>query len=556
MTEANDRGLLRQIFTSRLFHDLLIVCAVFAPIRFVLFPNVFLPATFKLPEQAYLSSVVALETVTHPNAIWWFVVSAAFVALHFVRHPKNPFHGQLRWGTTEAPGIRVAVLGLALPVAWKLMTFDVNLYFDRVYALDRVIIAALFVGMWRTPLAIPWFIGLAAAFMSQFHYPDVFHFTWADKAVLFYGLLLVWVAFIVSKVRALDRAVVPALLIAMFGSFYLYPGIAKVSLTNTVWEWFLINPVHDLFVGAWLNGWWAMLDYDAIHGPYHLLRSMNLMSTGFTMLFEFGIVVLLLHRRLTLLFLWAAVLFHTSVLLASGILFWEWWSPELAMLYLMYTHWKDPAVAHIYQSPVRWMSPLLIIFALPVFWPYALGWLDSPYNLVYDLDVQEEGSEEWIRLNRGDMDPYNLPFTQNRFDFLIDGKVIKAGSYGAITDPDLQIELIAATDPERVRALVQEYGEVRTDLEDREKFSRFLQRYFVHENARENHTNVVPGFLESLHHQYEHGGEFRPPGAPPVERVRMRMREIWHDGEQLHVLRDEFVLELEIPDEPPPIPTD
>ena len=109
-----------------------------------------------------------------------------------------------------------------------------------------------------------------------------------------------------------------------------------------------------------------------------------------------------------MVFLVGVVVFYMMVLFVLGILFWEWWTPELAMLGLLATRWRKPDVAHIFTRRERFLSPLLIICAMPVFWPYALGWLDSPYTIVYDLEVREEGSETWLELNRGDMDPYNL----------------------------------------------------------------------------------------------------------------------------------------------------
>lgn len=543
-------GLLR----SRLFHDLLIVCAVYAPIRYLLFPAIVLPKPFELPEQAYLSSFVALEALTYPPAIWWFVVNALLVVAHFVPHAKNPFAGKLRWGTTEAPGARWLLLGLGLPIAWKLTTYDVNLYFDQVHMWDRLLIGGLYIGMTMTPLAIPFFIGFSAALFSQFHYPDVFHFTWADKAVLYYGLLLVWMGLLVSKFRRLDATVIPSLMLCLFAAFYLYPGIAKVSLTHRLIDWFLYNPVHELFVASWLHGWWGNATYEQIAPWYEVLRAANLLSTGFTMAFEFGMVVILLHRWLPAVFLVGAVVFHTTVLLASGILFWEWWAPELAMLGLLATRWRKPDVAHIFTRRERFLSPLLIICAMPVFWPYALGWLDSPYTIVYDLEVREEGSETWLELNRGDMDPYNLPFTQNRFPYLIEPPMVKTGSYGAVVDPDLQHDLMVATSVEDVRRALEPHAYVQYNADDAETFARFLARYFVHENERGNRTNVVPGMFESLHHQYAHSGVFRPVGAPPVTHARLRAREMWHDGSAIHTLSDTIVIELAIPDEAPAIP--
>jgi hypothetical protein len=536
---------------QRLFADLLAVIAVYAPIRFLLFPSVALPKAFHLPADAYESGFVALRALTFPNAIWWFALSAALIGAHFIDVKGNPFFGKLRWNTTETPGIRIALMGLGLPIAWKLTTIDVNVYFDQVHALDRVLIAALYLAMFRTPLAIPWFLGLSAAFFAQFHFPECFHFTWADKAVLYYGMLLIWVAFIVSKVRRLDAAVVPALLLCLFASFYFYPGVTKLVKAGGPLTWLLFNPVYDLFMGAYAHGWWAGADFDILLRVERFLRTFNLASTGFTMCLELGIVSILLHRRLALLFLWSAVAFHAGVLLASGILFWEWWVPEFALLYLLHTRWKSNDVAHIFTNRLRFASPLLIVFALPIFWPYALGWLDSPYTAVYELEVQT-GDSEWTPINRADLDPYNLPFTQNRFSFLVEEPIIHMGSYGAITDRDLQIGLMAATSVEELHAALAPFEEVRANADDRAAFENFLQRYFANEAARGGRTSVVPGFLESFHHQYAHAFITRPEPAPPVRRARMRMTEVWFDGEQQHILSDQIVMEIDVPVEAPP----
>ena len=185
----------------RFVADVLLLLAIYAPIRLALFfPTFglkFLPfelahRPLTLPESAYAEPLVFPAALTHLPTLPWYVLSAGFVAAHFWAHPKNPLHRKLSWGLGEAPGLRWVALALMLPIVWKYGTMDVNLYFDQAHLLDRAPSSGSGSG---PPCAsgAAFLLAFGATFASQLYYPDIFHFTWADKAVLFYSALLIWV---------------------------------------------------------------------------------------------------------------------------------------------------------------------------------------------------------------------------------------------------------------------------------------------------------------------------------------------------------------------------
>ena len=547
----------------RFVADVLLLLAIYAPIRLALFfPTFglkFLPfelahRPLTLPESAYAEPLVFPAALTHLPTLPWYVLSAGFVAAHFWAHPKNPLHRKLSWGLGEAPGLRWVALALMLPIVWKYGTMDVNLYFDQAHLLDRALLFGLWIGTAFTPLALPFLLAFGATFASQLYYPDIFHFTWADKAVLFYSALLIWVGLIYSRLRRVHPGMLPALIIACFGSFYFAPGFAKLNLTPMPWDWLLGNPIEGLFIGAYVNGWLAGVDLSLIERIAAFLGQTSVLHTGFTMCLELLIPLLLLHRYLALGFLCAAVLFHLGVVASSGIFFWEWAVPELALIACLLGPWKAPEIASVFARPERFLTPVLIVFALPVFWPFHLGWLDATYFYSYDLRVTEE-SGEVLELNRGQLDPYNLPMTQNRFAFLVDRPTIPQGSYGAVTDYALQQAILGAESLEEIEALYADFAVNAYDPEKRDTFELFLQRTFANERAHGGRTNVVP-VLESFHHQYETHGERRAQPRTPVVMVEVLMRTYWFDGAKLHAVGDEVIFEVDIPDEAPPIPFD
>lgn len=546
---------------KRFVTDVMLLLAIYAPIRLALFfpkfgldylPFEMAHRPLTLPPSAYASPFVLPHALTHLPTLPWYLLSVALVAAHFFAHPKNPFYRQLAWGKGEAPALRWVSLGLMLPIAWKYGTMDVNLWFDQAHLADRVILMGLWVATYVTPLALPFLLAFGATFASQLYYPEIFYFTWADKAVLFYAALLIWVGLVFSRVRRIHPGILPALIIACFGAFYFAPGIAKLRFAPQPWDWLLENPIYALFVGAHVNGWMAGLESDQVSRIAILLKRTGLLHTGFTMLFELCIPVLLLHRRLAIGFLSAALVFHSAVFASSGIFFWEWAVPELVLLACLLGPWNRPEIRSVFARRERFLTPVLIICATPVFWPFHLGWLDATYYYSYDIRVTQEDGEV-LELNRGQLDPYNLPMTQNRFAFLVDRPTLPQASYGAVANYDLQQAILAAESIEEVRAIYDTMAVNAFDVEKRDAFALFLARSYANERERGGRTSVVP-ILESFHHQYETHGERRREPRTPVTRAEVLMRTYWFDGETLHAIADEVVLSVDVPEEAPPRP--
>lgn len=529
--------------------DILVVLAVFAPTRFALFPpKAWFDLPLHLPDAAYFSAFILPRAFG--SATFSVVVATTLLvgALHFLRSPRNPFSGRVSWADNEVPRLRLLLLAIGLPIVWKFSTHDVNLWLGQAHLLDRAILVALWAGMALTPLCIPLFVVFGGVMASQFYTPSCFHPTWADKALNFYALWLCWVVFVVSRFRRVQVQVYPFLFACMFAAFYFYPAVGKLLLGDSPWTWVLENRVHDLYVGSAVNGWFPGADIDRIAG---LIARVDVPIQAATMFIEIGIVFALVNRWTAAAFFAAAFCMHLGIFASSGILFWEWMVPEAVLVALLLGPWAG-TMSGWFRSRVRWLSIPLVIGALPWTWPYFLGWLDTPYNNVYDFELEDESGQRF-QMRRGWMDPFELPTTQNRFSFADPRREIPTATYGATADLDLFRDLRAARTVLDLDAIRDEYGVVRFDPDTFAALDRFVRVWFTEMNARGGDNEVVPQWLEAPHHQWANGGVEPDPAASPIRFVRLYVRNAWWDGGRVRYLGDQVLWEWDLadPDAPP-----
>ena len=544
-------GRIRALLTDRFLHDVLITAFVYSIVRLALFPNIpALGRPLQLPFEAYQSSSIVLSALTNPAFL--ALVGSGVLALVLDQIPgkRNPFFGRVDWGEFP-PRTSWLVLAFCFPMMWKFATYDVNLLLGQVHLMDRIVVVVLWAAMARNPAFAPMWLAVVAVVAEQFKYPSCMHATWADKAILLYVPLLVWITFVVSRVRRISPWVFPALLLCHWASFYVYPAISKMLLGPAPWSWAMENRVHHLFLGSYVNGWLADLsDVEAVRAAQMLAR-FDVPLQMATMATELAPLFILFRRRLAALIVSACAAMHLGIYLSSGIFFWEWMLPEAALVIALLGPWGSEPVASLFQHRHRLLSALLIAFALPVFWPYMLGWWDTPYNVVYDVEV-EDASGNRYDLQREYMDPFNVQHTQGRYSFTDARPNLPTATYGASADYRLYRALLGLKDGVDPADLMDEHAVVRFDEEAAAEFVQYLQIYFSRLNLRDGEKRVVPAFLTAPHHQRVTGGVL--PADPWVDIVRLRIlaRDIYYDGERLVPIEDVEVLVIDIPPEPPP----
>jgi hypothetical protein len=377
------------------------------------------------------------------------------------------------------------------------------------------------------------------------------HATWADKAIVLYVPLLVWVTFVVSRFRKTSPWLFPALLLCHWSAFYVYPGISKMLLGPAPWSWAFENRVHHLFLGSYVNGWLAGLsDGEAVRYAQMIAR-VDVPIQVATMVTELAPLFILFRRRLAALMIFACAAMHLGIYASSGIFFWEWMLPEAVLVVALLGPWSSEPVAGLFRHRHRMLSALLIAFALPVFWPYMLGWWDTPYNIVYDLELEDETGHRY-ELRREYMDPFNVQHTQGRYSFADTRPNLLTATYGATADYELFQALSAIEHGIEPTELFEGYAASRHDPELAAEYETYLQVYFSRLNERDGEKAVVPRFLMAPHHQTATGGSVPAEPWVDIRTVRVFVRDIYYDGDRLVPLADELVLEVTIPEEPPP----
>ena len=432
---------------------------------------------------------------------------------------------------------------------WKFSTYDLNLLVEQVHAFDRALVVVFWFAMGRNPAFAPIWLAVVAVVAEQFRYPGCMHATWADKAIVLYVPLLLWITFLVSRFRRVSRWLFPALLLCHWSSFYVYPAISKMLLGQHPWTWMLDNRVHQLWLGSYVNGWLAGLsDGEAVRVAQAMARVDIPIQVG-TMLTELAPLFILFRRKLAALMIFACAAMHLGIDLSSGIFFWEWMIPEFVLVIALLGPWLAEPVASLFKARHRMLSALLIALALPVFWPYMLGWFDSPYNIVYDIELEDAAGIRF-ELRREYMDPFNVQHTQGRYSYTDPRPNLLTATYGATADEALFVALQGLEDGVEPESLLERYAVSQFDAERTAEFEAYLQTYFSRLNERDGDKDVVPGFLEAPHHQTAKGGAV--PSDPWVNIVAVGVfaRDIYYDGDRLVPPEDVEILEVRIPSSP------
>ncbi|MFT6398209.1 MAG: hypothetical protein ACJAYU_002965 [Bradymonadia bacterium] len=549
------QGVLRALVTDRFLHDVLITAFFYSIVRLLLFPNI--PAMgrpLQLPFEAYQGASIVMAALKNPAFV--ALAGSGLLALFLDQIPGkwNPFFGRVAWDDFP-PRTGLIVMGICLPMMWSLSTYDVNLLFDQVHAADRILVFVLWLAMGRNPAFAPIWLAVAAVVAEQFKYPDCMHATWADKALMLYVPLLVWVSFVVSRFRKTSPWLFPALLLCHWASFYVYPAFAKLVLGDTPWTWLLQNGVNDLFVASHLNGWLPNLSDAQVEEMAQTMAKTDIVIQFVTLAIELSPLLILWKRRYAMAVVAACACLHIGIFVTTGICFWEWITVNLVLIWALRGPWSKEPVADMFNARFRLLSGLLIACALPVFWPYPLAWFDTNYNVVYDLELEDaEGTR--YQLRREYMDPFHGQHMQSRFFYVDPRPNLPVHTYSAVVDQSLFEALDQVETLEELTALHDQRAVVRFDAVLRDQYVAYIQTYFANLNQRGGHKSVVPGWLQAPHHHKGFGGTW-PSEAPwsEITSVRVIATDVFWNGQDLHRLRTDEVLLIEIPAASPPYQT-
>ncbi|ANW19454.1 hypothetical protein I3J09_15300 [Streptomyces clavuligerus] len=354
---------------------------------------------------------------------------------------------------------------------------------------------------------------------------------WKHHAMMPLRLLKAYLAWFLAM-AFLEASSSAAALVLVLGcvsfSHYVKPAWSKARLGPRPWSWAWHNRTHYLMASAYAWGWARFLRPETVSRVLRHARGLDRPVNVLTMMTEAVGLVAFLDRRLLIAALVATALFNVAVALASGILFWENISVNVALAITMGLL-PDAAYGTAFGWPAALLAlVMLILSASDLLWqPWHLGWWDSPFTARIHWQV-ETASGRRMGLYNDFMCPYEREFGRILGYFLTSEPVLH-DHLGIVWDRKLRDLILQADgDPETLRRLRETYGRVRKDEQQAKEHIAFLTTMF----NRLNHGARKGPVPRSLRRLKAPGGQLYqwgdlPPyrGDEPVRRITIRYEE-------------------------------
>ena len=489
-----------------------------------------------LPTVSYEQPIIALALLKHVFASPLTAIGCAGVAaLLIVRYR----HVLTRWSTFEqGDRVRAFVSFVALIGAWTFATYGFNLYFNQPHTLDRLLLVALaLLIIWRPVFVIP-FTLLLFAIVWQFDYPLVSQYPWTDMNMLVRVLTLWCAAYLIhlltGKTRIGDFMFV---LICLVVSFYFGSGIGKFEL-----NWISFPHLNLLWAGAYANGWLSFLQPTTIASIVKATQPFALPLMVFTLFVEWAGLAILSHRRVTLVFLFGFMAFHTGIFVVTGMLFWKWIAIEAALVILFFA--RKSTTPQIYSLTHLLLSVVIIATGGYWFKPSNLSWLDTRLAYIYQLRGIGTSGKTY-ELPIASLTPYADMFTLGNFGYLSHDPQL-THIWGVTSDRTMADALLPTQTSQQIFALEAKQGHVLYDEAASQRFDEFVRRYFSNLNARGSKTTPF-SLLQAPAHLWTIPRDPVFAGQESLTRVIVVQRTWLLGDDTTTVIRERVVRSIDIP---------
>ena len=433
-------------------------------IAYVIF-NVVVTRASWLPPDAYFQPILTVALFERLG-VWLSIASLAAVAL------LTRFGGLgRRWETfDDGPALRLYSVILMVVIAWPLTTYGYNYYFDQLHLADRLVLLALIPLAWFRPAFVLPFVALGYVILWQFGQPLSGGTVFAHKLQVLHQLELMCAFVLVRSViggsRSLSFVFLACCLVA---SSYWMPALAKLQI-----GWLQHMSLHLMPASAWAHGWLSWAGEDTLQWLVGVFEVVEWPMALFTLAFETAFLLFLLHRRVSVLLLVAAIVFHAGVFIAYGFLFWTWAALDAALILLL-LRLNPRSASRLYARPLLALSVLVI--AAGAWWarPPHLGWHETRLGYTYQVRVHD-GRGSSATLGGAFFGPYSDVFTQVPFAFLVDAGEPLVSSYGVTKDGPLAARINSAESTDVLLAM-EPVPNPRYDPARADAFYSFVARY-------------------------------------------------------------------------------
>ncbi len=490
-------------------------------------------AITRVPPHTFNGSFILFEALHQRHIVLTFAALAALAIACF----------RWRWSDLELGRPLRWVLGaVVVAQAWLVVGAPYNLVTDHSYGADRtlaLVLAALALGR---PAFLPLLTAVGLLFAAQEDTP-IEGFNWTERRV-FLDVQIAFAGFLL--VRRLTAAKTHALLflcLAIVGGAYVWPGVNKLQIGPELTSWLRENDLGNLFMSCWATGFHNGMSEPTAVGVARTLGSLSAILAVATLAIEFSGALLVVHRRLTPLLLLLFVGMHVGIFLSSGILFWKWMVVDTAFAAFFWRHG-----AEVFAQWPRWLRAAGVVAVALSHWtlePQTLGWWDTRFSRVYDLEVVvKDGSVK--QLSPHDLAPFDLPFIQARIAYAADAPTL-TGTFGSASSYATWKRLQAA-DPKAVQRM-QAGRKSGLDETKARRLDRMLQASAATLNKYGGRAPLwwIPSPPAHMHHQPRAQADVGPRWTgQPITAVRIRLREVFYDGQRMVTLTNRIVREIPV----------
>ncbi len=413
-----------------------------------------------------------------------------------------------------------------------------QLIFQSTHTFDRLLLIALAVlVVWRPALIFPYTL-LLFAMVWQFDYPLVSQYPWTEMNMLVRILTLWCAAFLAHLITGSIRTTeFMFALICLIASFYWGSGIGKLEL-----NWITHPYLNLLWAGSYANGWLSFLQPGQIASIVNATQPFALPLMVFTLFVEWAVLLVLVHRRVMLVFLFSFIAFHAGIFLVSGMLFWKWMVLEAALVILFFA--RKSTTPNIYSVTHVLLSAVIIATGGIWFRPSNLSWYDTRLAYIYQLRGTGASGKTYEIPIRS-LTPYADTFTLGNFGYLSKYPQL-THIWGVTSDRYMADALLPAQTPEQIYALEAREGRVLYDETASQRFDDFAQRFFGNLNMRGSKTTPF-SLLQPPAHLWTIPRDSVFAGEEPIVRVTVYQRTWLLSDDTTTVIRERDVRTIDIP---------
>jgi len=495
-----------------------------------------------LEQSEYFESVFVDNLIS--EIPWFFVLVIVLLVINYLPTSWNMLKDKWSWHAVDDTGhLRVVMMIVAFTLVWSYSAYSYNFYYDQPHYLERLLLVLSFIGCWFSPLFIGPMVVLTYTISGQMTYPEEIGYTYTDKLIVFQFLIMFAFYVFIRPITRPKPTVLIFVTLCLVGAFYFYPAHRKLEIGTSELFWIVDNDLHNLYFGAYLNGWLSFLPLETAYSIRDIIEALNIPLQFLTMLIEIaGIVIVLFNRRIAMLILLSAICMHVGIYVSSGVFFWKWIALDAMLIWYLWKYRDDKAMNGIFR-PVYGLIGVFAIGYANFFGALHLGWWDSPVNSYFEYEVIDTQGNSY-EFSRAYMQPYDMRHAQSRLYFLVNREIV-VNTYGTLHSTGAYHDFLAS-DINDVATITELWGRNRYSENRVRNFIEFLERYFTSYNERLNQVFVPDILRPPMHiwtiprpHAYNH--EF------PIETIKVWFIETYDTGDEVVYLNEEVVLEVEIP---------